>query len=676
MALLGVINFFARYFQYHRELVAKSDTVDAIFTTEEVLGFIQQDLQISAVWMNDWRSTAFESPYIGAFVDVKEASGCFSYVPVMARFNIPSALSWGKRNQLANAPRIMDDYIPSHEEIAAAMEMKQAPLVKISSMDVHADSPSSGLDTMPMPPVNQGTGQLPNEHYVQFFRRREASREKYLLSESENRRASRLQREAHAREDLPPGKRGAVVFYWVYDSGHRIRIFAGRHNYQYYWSRYGRDQRRYDSVRDEWDVCTEFGDDIEDFDDDDDEAFTPIHVDEHSAAVNVPDTTKKTSTEYSSGLYCQPYEEELQYTVQMSAVQDIARYRFGMIANSSTGLSTSPVSWSDAQKLVGAINETTTPEFRESFCTFISVFCHESDLLSVNWRETLDLFSSNKDCVIQESWPFKISTVASPETKYYLLHWGSDEADFQLAIPNAANVLEVVRRGWGHSAKELIPKLIERGMVFRTFVKTCYRTKNHKFESLDYITYVHHRNRFLHTPRGQAALRLGGIVGRIARSVISWDGAGPAESAPELRGYGECVMTESGQYWDDQLTEEELDLVCGAYDVQAEKKRDGTSTVSKKSWWPKPSSWKNSGFNVGYWSSSAETWFQTRLKQIENDSATLYSARGWKDSIKYVRRSTEIAAKNDRLADQFLAVCSRVWLPGTSVPGLSVSTKP
>ncbi|KAK7030911.1 hypothetical protein VNI00_013857 [Paramarasmius palmivorus] len=688
MALLGVINFFARYFQYHRELIAKSDFVDAVFTTEEVIEFIQQDLQLSAVWMNDWRYTAFESPYIGAFIDVKEASGCFSYVPVMARFNIPSALSWGKHDRLANAPRIMDGYIPSREEIAAAM--KQAPLVKTST-EVHVDFPSNGLDSIPMPPVNQGTGQLPNEHYAQFFKRREASREKYLLSESEDARASRLQREAHAGEDLPPGKRGAVVLYWVYDSGHRIRTFAGRHNYQYYWSRYSHHQRRYDSVRDEWDICTEFGDDIEDFDHDKDGSFTPIHIDEHSAAVHVPDAAKKTSTEYSSSLYCQLYEEELQHSVQVSTVQDIARYRFGMIANSSTGLSTSPVPWSDVEKLVGANKETVTHEFRESFRTFISVFLNESDLLSVNWRDTLDLFSSNEDCVIQKPWPFKITTISSPETKYYLLHWGSDGADFHLAIPDAAAVLEVARHGWGHSAKELIPKLIDRGIAFRTFIKTCvstrpranprfrspsylgFRTKDHKFESVDYITYVHHRNRFLHTPRGQAALRLGGIVGRIARSVISWNGAGPAGNAPELRGYGECIVTESDQYWDDHLTEEELDLVCGAYDVQAEKKRDGTFTISKKTWWPKPISWRTSGLNVGYWSSSAEVWFQTRLKQIESKSATLYSTRGWKDSIKYVRRSTEIAAKNERLADQFLAVCSRVWLPGASVPGLSIA---
>ncbi|KAK7029036.1 hypothetical protein VNI00_014746 [Paramarasmius palmivorus] len=686
MALLGIINFFARYFQYHQELILKSNGLDVAFTIEEVLEFLQQDAQISAVWMNDWRSTAFESPYIGAFIDVSQGSGCFSYVPVMARFNIPSALSWGSHNQLANAPRIMDDYIPTHDEIAAAMRVRVAFATQASSEKATKEIPArlSSLDFTPMPPVNPGTGQLPNEHYVQFFKRREASRDKYLLSEGPEKRVSRLQREAHSQKDLPPGKRGAVVFYWVQDSGHRIRTFAGRDNYDHYWSRYTRNQRRYDSVRDEWDVCTEFGeDDARDFEDGEDEGTcTTIQVDDHTMFSHVPDTAQKTSTEYVSNLYCRADEEELQHNLQLSSIQDIARYRFGMITNSGARLSSSPVSWPDAEKFVGAITETTSPEFRESFRAFISVFHSHSDLLSINWFDTLDLFSSDEDSMIRKSWPFKISTIASPETKYYLLHWDHHDEDFQLAIPNAASVLEVVRRGWGLSAKELIPKLIDRGMAFRTFFKTCeanrpranprfrspaylgYRTKDYKFESIDYITYTHHRNRFLHTPRGHAALRLGGIVGRIARGVISWDGviARPAESATELRGYGDCVVTESAQYWDDYLTEEELDLVCGVYDVQAEKKRDGTFTVTKKSWWPKPNSWRVSGLNVGYWSSAAEVWFQARLKQIESGSATLYNGRGWKDCIKYVRRSNEIAARNENLADQFLDLCPRVWL--------------
>ncbi|KAF9062808.1 hypothetical protein BDP27DRAFT_1140444, partial [Rhodocollybia butyracea] len=65
-------------------------------------------------------------------------------------------------------------------------------------------------------------------------------------------------------------------------------------------------------------------------------------------------------------------------------------------------------------------------------------------------------------------------------------------------------------------------------------------------------------------------------------------------------------------FWDDQLTEEEIDLVCGTYEVMT----DGAMQTSFRSWWPRPAAWKVCGLNCGYWSRDAEQWFQTRLEHI------------------------------------------------------------
>ncbi|KAJ4474137.1 hypothetical protein C8J55DRAFT_407748, partial [Lentinula edodes] len=78
-------------------------------------------------------------------------------------------------------------------------------------------------------------------------------------------------------------------------------------------------------------------------------------------------------------------------------------------------------------------------------------------------------------------------------------------------------------------------------------------------------------------------------------------------------------------FWDDQLTSDEEDLICGCYEVW-------TGEVHFKSWWPRPISWKSSGFNCGYWSNDAEDWFQQRLNAIRHssDSIQLLTNNQWR----------------------------------------------
>ncbi|KAJ7689236.1 hypothetical protein B0H14DRAFT_2249385, partial [Mycena olivaceomarginata] len=80
-------------------------------------------------------------------------------------------------------------------------------------------------------------------------------------------------------------------------------------------------------------------------------------------------------------------------------------------------------------------------------------------------------------------------------------------------------------------------------------------------------------------------------------------------------------------YWDDALTQEEMNLICGVYSVETEN--DG---LQKKevSWWPKPAAFFHSGLNIGWWSPDCERWFQKRRLEIENDRAELYTQNEWK----------------------------------------------
>ncbi|KAI0683245.1 hypothetical protein BC835DRAFT_1236207, partial [Cytidiella melzeri] len=48
------------------------------------------------------------------------------------------------------------------------------------------------------------------------------------------------------------------------------------------------------------------------------------------------------------------------------------------------------------------------------------------------------------------------------------------------------------------------------------------------------------------------------------------------------------------------------------------------------SWWPIHNTWLDSGLNVGFWSQEAEDWFQKRLKDIVEGTATPVSNHEWK----------------------------------------------
>ncbi|KAJ7670201.1 hypothetical protein B0H17DRAFT_858995, partial [Mycena rosella] len=82
----------------------------------------------------------------------------------------------------------------------------------------------------------------------------------------------------------------------------------------------------------------------------------------------------------------------------------------------------------------------------------------------------------------------------------------------------------------------------------------------------DYRLYTSIRDRFLRSRRGRAALLYGGVIGRLARSVV------PAEEV--FRGPSEDVTIDGcclwdgysvSAYWADSLTEQEIDLICGVY---------------------------------------------------------------------------------------------------------------
>ncbi|KAJ7816886.1 hypothetical protein B0H13DRAFT_1663127 [Mycena leptocephala] len=226
--------------------------------------------------------------------------------------------------------------------------------------------------------------------------------------------------------------------------------------------------------------------------------------------------------------------------------------------------------------------------------------------------------------------------------------------------------------GWGPD--EIIHRLLEHGVEFRICLKAGvyhvppppprasytglgYRRPKYKPTPVDHGVYMMLRNRFLASPRGRAALFVGGIVARLARLVVDQELASLGPTSEVLRtGIRLWDGQSSAAYWDDVLTEQEIDLICGVYEIATGRVNKITEEhqTSHLSWWPMPHAFAQSGLNIGWWSPDCERWFQERLRHIQSGNAALHNQTEWKKSLKFYKRSREIAQANKRIAANFL----------------------
>jgi len=153
-----------------------------------------------------------------------------------------------------------------------------------------------------------------------------------------------------------------------------------------------------------------------------------------------------------------------------------------------------------------------------------------------------------------------------------------------IILEDASNALECVRRRWGPHFIDVANELYTRGYPFSTRLvgpqpvtttrpainSLGYRPKGYTPLPCDYAAYEALRDSFLATPRARAALLKGGIVWRLAKEVVPEVTVlnGPSSEALLT---GRAFRCEERYLWDDELTEEELNLICGVYKVHTGK---------------------------------------------------------------------------------------------------------
>ncbi|KAJ7085985.1 hypothetical protein C8R43DRAFT_965154 [Mycena crocata] len=491
----------------------------------------------------------------------------------------------------------------------------------------------------PFPPVEAGSGQRTGESFDANAQRK--------LTESEQAKRSREAREVHAAKGAVPGTKGARVFVWEEVDGHLIRRAAGRSHYDDYWDEFAPEQRRFDSFHNEWDLCAEFAPDAEppadweDDDDDENDGNVPENLfperEEPTVAQASAASERALDRAYSlvpNEVYA-PHQIEPphDYAELADSCERMAYFRYGYSIPTSRVEPGVPVDASTVppvaliEKLVGKAKIMPTTESAKHNLGLFFSQCRTGKVSTDVSREFYDFHDPSSD--IYSDWPIN---------------------------------------GWGPGVSVVAGRLLSRGIPFRlclhekriqpppclpmknngikrvnVFSGLGYRPKDYKPDLRDYKGYVALRSNFLRTPRGRAALQYGGIVGRLARFEVPDDEVivGPTNSVFIT---GACWRDgeNMGSFCDDELTADEIDLICGVYHISTGQCDSGSSNIdeqtSTQSWWPKPAAFEISDMNVGWWSPLCEEWFQKRLQQIASGTATLPTHARWKHNLKRDRK--------------------------------------
>jgi hypothetical protein len=162
---------------------------------------------------------------------------------------------------------------------------------------------------------------------------------------------------------------------------------------------------------------------------------------------------------------------------------------------------------------------------------------------------------------------------------------------WHLVVPDAATALMCLRRDWGYDILKIARNLLQKGMSFKTLQPIAvqpsarrpvmelrsyslgYKPPTFSAVYADYVVYEQYRHEFMNQPRARAALLHGGLVWRLALHSIGFDALPSVLDgiSREAVPFGLMLSTDGQTYFDDELSEEEIDFICGTYYIYDSK---------------------------------------------------------------------------------------------------------
>ncbi|KAK6977380.1 hypothetical protein R3P38DRAFT_3473342 [Favolaschia claudopus] len=625
------------------------------------------------------------------------ATGTSFTIPVFVPRSLQKLGFLPEPSEIAYLQRILGSVVFSRWEVRRGTQpfeptyhsLRDAEPYDPSKAPITTHATSTIETSAPFPPVEPGSGQRTGETMTEFFSRREKENVHRASRETPEQLQRRQQKEANAARGGAPGKKGARVYVWEKSNGHFIRMAGGRQRYDDIWEEYGPQQRRYDGFRDEWDVCEAFGSPAEQDDGDEHDSqdgFGAPFTQEEDDGDDVPSQLLPERPEpLEEGEITVPNDQpasgddhdNLEFDRIAISFREAVYMRYGCTVGKKEIQVPQdlPIPAQEiAKKFLGNQNlSVEKPEYLQNFCAFLGYLKASKHLPDIP-PSLLDFHQSEQDLYCD--WVVRVRRQTLNGKLCYVIQETGREGLYVL-VESATTALEVVRQGWGPSISHVVEKLLARNIKFlfccqykeitntelrhtrKMYSGLGFRPHNYVPSQRDYQSYVAVRDQFLRTPRGRAAKLCGGIVGRLACTVVSDEEVqrGPTDS---VLTEGVCLWDGVSQwaYWDDELTDKEIDLICGVYHIstgQTDSTALSGQQTTARSWWPRPSAMANSGLNVGWWTPMCEQWFQRRLASLEAPQpANLVTHGAWKHNLKLERRCPPLAEAAERVAAQIL----------------------
>ncbi|KAK0421736.1 hypothetical protein EV421DRAFT_1724385, partial [Armillaria borealis] len=184
----------------------------------------------------------------------------------------------------------------------------------------------------------------------------------------------------------------------------------------------------------------------------------------------------------------------------------------------------------------------------------------------------------------------------------------------------------------------------------------------------DYQSYVRRRRQlFENNEILQAALKHGGLIWRLAVEIEQQRFEDVVLSSPSRRVTqigGVHRMADGDELWDEMLTEDQIDIICGMYKVDwQEEKSHGRKKAESDhrgqltehvSWFPKPTAWKGSGLDVGFWSADDKSWYLHRVAKYLDGDFKCENQTEWRKSLKLCRDAPKVSEALETVSRIFL----------------------
>ena len=446
---------------------------------------------------------------------------------------------------------------------------------------------ATSTSALPLTNVEEN-GKIYN-HYNDFFTAREKRQKEMMKVESAR---DRQARESRARK---PGVKNAKVYEWekTQSSGgrevyQRVRVNKKRNEDVYDF--YKTHERLFNAFANEWDLCHEFNfgnkdDHRSGFDSDSDSEYDfrsypknsvskPASTPSLAAPMDVvePDDSSAALDDSSAAL-----------THSRDPLNTLALV-YGYVPRSSADGVNLTVNWDGILRFLGFVHDLdklVVPEPEKS--AMMSFFC------TVVSKDG----ASDMGTAFDKLFPFE--QVQRPSDDLFVFSSPpSDVCDWVLGVHSPAAALYVCRyileNPRSHTILTVAHRLLDQGIRFRTLLplpcsprqltvempykpKT-YRLINHTFTTADFDVAMQACQSVLTSPQGRAALLRGGIVGRIAKEFLSIDGVlgGPSVEVTAHRvGYLALPGRDNRRFCDDELTENEIAIICGTYSLYTGK---------------------------------------------------------------------------------------------------------